>query len=97
MDFSASEMISKDQKIARAKLCQRAENTFCGVPCGIMDQFISGAACDGKLLLIDCRSLDYREVPLGSSGEHEDKPVLVVTNSNVSEYLRFRVSHGSTS
>ena len=86
MKFSESKMNSKEQKITRAKLCQRAENTFCGVPCGIMDQFISGAACDGKLLLIDCRSLDYKEVPLGSSDD-EDKPVLVVANSNVKHSL----------
>jgi galactokinase len=47
-----------------AKLCQRAENEFIGARCGIMDQFIS---CFGKIdhaLLLDCRSLDFKLVPL---------------------------------
>lgn len=52
-----------------------------------MDQFISGAARGGKLLLIDCRSLDYKEIPLGSSDEQEDKPVMVVTDSKVKHCL----------
>lgn len=87
MKLNESQMYGKEQKINRAKLCQRAENTFCGVPCGIMDQFISGAARGGKLLLIDCRSLDYKEIPLGSSDEQEDKPVMVVTDSKVKHCL----------
>ena len=47
-----------------ARLCQRAENEFVGVNCGIMDQF---ACCLGQAahaLLLDCQSLDYRMVPL---------------------------------
>jgi galactokinase len=47
-----------------ALLCQRAENEFVGARCGIMDQFVS---CHGKTacaLLLDCRSLDFRFVPL---------------------------------
>jgi galactokinase len=47
-----------------ALLCQRAENTFVGVNCGIMDQFISGLGQADSALLIDCRSLDYRAVSL---------------------------------
>ncbi len=46
-----------------ALLCQRAENRFVGVNCGIMDQFISRAGKKGKALLIDCTSLQYRPVP----------------------------------
>jgi galactokinase len=49
-----------------ARLCQRAENEFVGVNCGIMDQF---ACCLGQTayaLLLDCRSLAYRLVPLPS-------------------------------
>jgi galactokinase len=47
-----------------ARLCQRAENNFVGMRCGIMDQFV---ACHGQMdraLLLDCRSLEYRPVPL---------------------------------
>lgn len=46
---------------------------------------MSSAGCEGKLLLIDCRSLDFREVSMG--GDTESKPVLVVTNSNVQHNL----------
>lgn len=47
-----------------ALLAQRAENVFVGVQCGIMDQFISALGKRDHALMIDCRSLDYREVPL---------------------------------
>lgn len=47
-----------------ALLCQRAENQFVGANCGIMDQFISVLGRRDHALLIDCRSLDYRLVPL---------------------------------
>jgi galactokinase len=49
-----------------ARLCQRAENEFVGVSCGIMDQFVCCCARAGHALLLDCRSLDYRMVPLPS-------------------------------
>ncbi len=42
-----------------ARLCQRAENEFVGMRCGLMDQF---ASCFGRrdhALLLDCRSLEY--------------------------------------
>lgn len=51
-----------------ALLCQRAENTFVGVNCGIMDQFISIFAEAGHAVLIDCRSLEHKLVPLGEGG-----------------------------
>ena len=47
-----------------ALLCQRAENTFVGVNCGIMDQFISALGVNGTALFIDCRTLDHRPVSL---------------------------------
>ena len=47
-----------------ALLSQRAENEWVGVNCGIMDQLISAAGVAGHALLIDCRSLDTRPVPL---------------------------------
>lgn len=49
---------------AIARLAQRAENEFVGVRCGIMDQLISAAGVEGHALLIDCRSLALRAVPL---------------------------------
>ncbi len=47
-----------------ALLAQRAENGWVGVQCGIMDQMISAAGREGHALLIDCRSLETRAVPL---------------------------------
>jgi galactokinase len=45
------------------KLAQRAENDFVGVRCGIMDQFINIFGRPGKVLKLDCRSLDYTYYP----------------------------------
>jgi galactokinase len=47
-----------------ARLCQRAENEWVGVNCGIMDQMISAAGREGHALLIDCRTLETKAVPL---------------------------------
>jgi galactokinase len=44
-------------------LCKRAENEFVGVQCGIMDQFVSRLGKRENALLIDCRSLDYENIP----------------------------------
>jgi galactokinase len=47
-----------------AKICQRAENEFVGMRCGIMDQFVSCCGQAGKALMLDCRSLEYELLPL---------------------------------
>lgn len=47
-----------------ALLSQRAENRWVGMNCGIMDQLIAAQGEPGHALLIDCRSLDSRPVPL---------------------------------
>lgn len=47
-----------------ALLAQGAENSFVGVQCGIMDQFISALGRADHALLIDCRDLSYRPVPI---------------------------------
>ena len=47
-----------------ATVAQRAENHWVGVNCGIMDQLIAAAGVAGHALLIDCRSLETRAVPL---------------------------------
>lgn len=51
---------------AMALLAQRAENSFVGCQCGIMDQMISACGEPGHALLIDCRSLETRAVTLPS-------------------------------
>jgi galactokinase len=47
-----------------ALIGQQAENQFVGVNCGIMDQLISARGEAGHALLIDCRTLDARAVPM---------------------------------
>jgi galactokinase len=47
-----------------ALAAQAAENQWVGVMCGIMDQMISASGEAGHALLIDCRSLETRSVPL---------------------------------
>ena len=64
-----------------AKLCQRAETNFVGLPCGIMDQAIAVLAQPGAALLIDCRSLETRPVAL------PDGIAIIVTDSGVKHSL----------
>ena len=46
-----------------ARLTQKAENQYVGVPCGIMDQSVSLMATVGSALLLDCRDLSTRNIP----------------------------------
>uniref|UniRef100_A0A0B7BTK4 Galactokinase n=1 Tax=Arion vulgaris TaxID=1028688 RepID=A0A0B7BTK4_9EUPU len=71
--------MSVTDKILR---CQKAEHEFAGVPCGIMDQFISMMAKEGHALLIDCRAKQGRLVPMS-----DPSVVVLVTNSNVKHEL----------
>jgi galactokinase len=47
----------------RALLGQKAENQYVGVNSGIMDQFASACGVKNKLLLLDCRSLEWQAIP----------------------------------
>jgi galactokinase len=51
-----------------ARVAQRAENDFAGMPCGIMDQSASLLCEEGHALLLDCRSGLSTQVPLDLSG-----------------------------
>lgn len=77
--------------VQKALRCQKAEHTFANMPCGIMDQYISSLGVQNNLLLIDCRTKGFELVPFGSSsnssGGSAEKPVIVVTNSNVKHQL----------
>jgi galactokinase len=67
-----------------ARLCQRAENEYVGVQCGIMDQFASALSRRGQALLIDCRTLAYEHVPLRLE---EAGLAVVIANSAVQREL----------
>ncbi|MFN2282861.1 MAG: galactokinase [Anaerolineae bacterium] len=47
-----------------ALLCQRAENQYVGVNCGIMDQMISACGKAGHAMMLDSRSLERRYFPM---------------------------------
>jgi galactokinase len=47
-----------------ARICQRAENAYVGVQSGLMDQFAEACGTAGAALELDCRSLDWRAVPI---------------------------------
>ncbi len=57
------------EPIELAKLCRRAENDFVGMPCGIMDQYISVFGREMAAIKIDCRSLEHETVPLPDEAE----------------------------
>ena len=52
------------EMIELAQLAQRAENQFCGVNCGIMDQFVVAMAKKDKAIYLNCDTLEHRHVPL---------------------------------
>jgi len=64
-----------------ALCCQRAENEFVGMRCGVMDQFVSCHGAAAHALLLDCRSLAFRLVPIDPSVR------LVICNSMVRHEL----------
>ncbi|MFP6600643.1 MAG: galactokinase, partial [Deltaproteobacteria bacterium] len=68
----------------KARLCHQAEHEFAGVPCGIMDQFISVMAEPGHLLLIDCASEETRQIAFSG----EEMAVLVVDSGLPHELAR---------
>ncbi len=52
-----------------ALLCQRAENNFVGVKCGLMDQAISACAESGCALRLDCGTVKMKSIPIGFSND----------------------------
>jgi len=56
------------ERMRLARLCQKAENEFVGVKCGILDQFSSLFGQPDCGLFLDCRSLDYSVLPMGNTG-----------------------------
>jgi galactokinase len=54
--------------VARPRLAQRAENTYVGMPCGIMDQAAAALCRAGHALFLDCRSLAVEHIPFDLAG-----------------------------
>ena len=68
-------------KLEVAKLCQRAERNFVGMPCGIMDQYVSVFGARHAAICIDCRATTHEVVPLPEGVE------IIAVNSMVKHDL----------
>ncbi|HEV2222787.1 MAG TPA: galactokinase [Candidatus Acidoferrales bacterium] len=80
-------------RVQLARICQRAENEYVGMRCGIMDQLVACCGQRAHALLIDCRTLEIELVPFDDSSA-----AVVVANTMVkhalaasSEYNRRRI------
>jgi galactokinase len=65
-----------------ALMCRAAENQFVGVACGIMDQYVISLCGKDEAMMLDCRSLDYKNVPLPVDAQ------LLIVNSGVKHSLQ---------
>ncbi|MGN0989302.1 MAG: galactokinase, partial [Eubacteriales bacterium] len=63
--------------IEMAKISQKAENEYCGVNCGIMDQFASAMGRKDHAIFLDCKDLSFKYVPLDMHGYK-----IVIANTN---------------
>ncbi len=59
---------NKIDKFDLARVGQSTEHNYCGVKCGIMDQFASVFGKEGSLMRLDCRSLEYKYYPFNPEG-----------------------------
>lgn len=64
-------------QVSLVKMCQKAENEYIGVSCGIMDQFAIGMGKEKHAILLDCDTLDYTYSPLDL-----DAASLIIANTN---------------
>lgn len=67
--------------IEAAHIGQKAENTFVGCACGIMDQLISALGKSGHAMLLDCDQLNIAHTPVPAS------LAIMIINSNVRREL----------
>ncbi len=72
----------KIDPVEKALLGQKAEHDYAGMPCGIMDQFISALGRENHLLLLDCRSRTPELVPMT-----DGSVAVLIVNTNVKHEL----------
>ena len=82
--FAINDMFNENQidKFELAKIGQSTEHNYCGVNCGIMDQFASVFGKKGNLMRLDCRSLEHEYFPFNPEGYS-----LVLVDSRVKHEL----------
>jgi len=68
-------------RLSLAILCQKAENLYVGLSCGLMDQFASACGVKGHALYFDTRSLEWEAAPL------PEKTTLIIADSGVRRTL----------
>ena len=68
--------------VDKALLCQKAEHDYAGMPCGIMDQFVSVMGRENHILLLDCRSRQTELVPMS-----DPSVAVLIVNTNVKHEL----------
>ena len=72
----------KIDKFELARIGQSTEHNYCGVNCGIMDQFASVFGKKGCLMRLDCRSMEFEYFPFDPKGYK-----LVLVDSRVKHEL----------
>ncbi len=82
--FAISDMYNEGNidRFELAKIGQATEHNYCGVKCGIMDQFASLFGSKGHLIRLDCRSMEYEYFPFDT-----EEYRLVLINSCVKHEL----------
>ena len=70
------------EKFELARIGQSTEHNYCGVKCGIMDQFASVMGKKGHLMRLDCRSMEFEYFPFDPKGYK-----LVLVDSRVKHQL----------
>ena len=83
------------EPLERAKLARRCENEFVGAPTGLMDQAASTLCVEGHALFFDCRSFEFRHVPVGLTAAGLELLVLDTNTPHAlvdSEYAARRAS-----
>lgn len=83
--FALNDMFNDNSidKFELAKIGQSTEHNYCGVNCGIMDQFASVFGKKGNLMRLDCRSLEHEYYPFNPTGYK-----LVLLDSKVKHELK---------
>ena len=83
--FALNDMFNDNDidKFELAKIGQSTEHNYCGVNCGIMDQFASVFGKKGHLMRLDCRSLEHEYYPFNPEGYK-----LVLLDSKVKHELK---------
>ena len=83
--FALNDLFNENtiDKFELAKIGQSTEHKYCGVNCGIMDQFASVFGREGNLMRLDCRSMEYEYFPF-----HPEDYLLVLVDSRVKHELK---------